>query len=49
MSHGRHGSPPGDEQNPKQAGGHGKHGVLKMIACCVPMVLVFVLIGLKVI
>ena len=41
-----------------QGGGHGGdghggdgggHGVLMMIACCVPMVLIFVLIALKVI
>jgi len=47
MNHGDHtGS---DPQDPKEAGGHGKHGILMMIACCVPMVVVFVLIGLKVI
>lgn len=32
-----------------QQGGHGKHGLLAMLACCIPMVVVFVLIGLKVI
>lgn len=29
-----------------EGGGHGRHGVLMMIACCVPMVVVFVLIAL---
>jgi hypothetical protein len=46
MSHGQH--TPGDPEDGKQAGGHGKHGMLLMAACCIPMVLIFVLIGLKV-
>ena len=29
--------------------GHGRHGILAMIACCIPMVLIFLLIALKVI
>lgn len=29
--------------------GHGRHGVLAMIACCIPMIAIIVLIGLKVI
>ena len=28
-------------------GGHGAHGVLLMIACCLPMVAIFVLIALE--
>ena len=31
------------------ANGHGGHGLLAMIACCVPMVAIFVLAALKVI
>lgn len=31
-----------------QGEGHAGHGALAMLACCIPMVLVFVLIGLKV-
>ena len=27
--------------------GHGGHGVLMMIACCIPMVVIFVLIALE--
>ena len=29
--------------------GHGRHGLLAMVACCVPMVVLIVLIALKVI
>lgn len=47
MNHGA--GTPGDQRNGKDGGGHGKHGLLAMAACCIPMVLVFVLIGLKVI
>lgn len=47
MNHSQHNQ--GDPKDQKESGGHGKHGVLLMIACCVPMVLIFVLIGLKVI
>ena len=35
--------------DPKNGNGHGRHGVLAMIACCIPMVVIIVLIGLKVI
>ena len=33
----------------KQSGGHGGHGVWAMVACCVPMIVIFALIALKVI
>ena len=46
MNHDQH--TPGDPPDQKQGGGHGKHGLLMMLACCAPMVLVFVLIALKV-
>lgn len=29
--------------------GHGGHGMLAMLACCIPMVVLFVLLGFKVI
>ena len=34
-----------------QGGGHdhGKHGVLAMVACCAPMVAIFLLVAFKVI
>lgn len=41
--------PQSDDARQGGQGGHGKHGVLAMLACCIPMVLVFILIGLKVI
>lgn len=30
-------------------GGHGGHGFLAMLACCLPMIVIFALIALKVI
>lgn len=30
-------------------GGHGGHGFWAMVACCVPMIVIFALIALKVI
>lgn len=47
MNHGAR--TPGDQKDDQEGGGHGKHGLLAMAACCIPMVLIFVLIGLKVI
>lgn len=35
------------DADPGNEGGGMRHGVLAMIACCVPMVLIFVLIALK--
>ena len=33
----------------ENGGGHGGHGWLAMLACCIPMIAIFVLIGLRVI
>lgn len=45
-----------DEQTRRGSGGHehgghghGRHGLLAMVACCIPMVLVLVLIAFKVV
>lgn len=38
----------GDEPTGPQASGHGDHGVLAMLACCVAIGLVFLLIALGV-
>ena len=35
--------------NPNQRDGHAGHGFWAMVACCVPMIVVFALIALKVI
>lgn len=37
----------GPDQTP--GGGHGKHGLWAMVACCIPMILVLVLIALRII
>lgn len=38
----------GHDDTEKAGGGHGGHGLLAMVACCVPMIVVFALIALKV-
>ena len=37
------------EHDPDKEGGGMRHGALAMIACCVPMVVIFALIAFKVI
>ncbi len=39
----------GDDEQPNGPGGHGGHGFWAMVACCVPMLVIFALIALKVI
>ncbi len=35
--------------SPEPPNGHGRHGIWMMVACCVPMVVLIVLLALKVI
>lgn len=37
----------GDRESAGSGEGHGKHGVLAMIACCIPMIAVIVWIALR--
>lgn len=38
-----------DGDNRDDQGGHAGHGMWLMVACCVPMIVIFALIALKVI
>ena len=38
-----------DIEEHEDHGGHGSHGFWAMVACCVPMLVIFALIALKVI
>ena len=37
------------DHNERGHGGHGGHGFWAMLACCLPMIVIFALIALKVI
>ena len=38
----------GDSEKRDERGGHSSHGLWAMVACCVPMIVIFALIALKV-